>query len=113
MCLVAEDFWPAGFPRHCWEGLVVDCLPVVDCCLGSWVGYSWLSLVGYLGMAGWVGFVVQTPVPMEQAEQGWAIEPLALVVHSRFGWVSMPQMWEFVSCIVVLANPRPGPTTVA
>ena len=47
--LVVEDFGLAGLPRHCWEDLVVDCLPAVDCFLGSGVSYSWLSLVAYLG----------------------------------------------------------------
>ena len=47
MCLVVEDFGLASFPRHCWEGLVVDRLPTVDCCLGFGLGYFWLSLVGY------------------------------------------------------------------
>ena len=63
--LVIEDFGVTGLPQHCWEDLVVDCLLEVDCCLGSKVGYSWLALVGYWGLAGWDGFVVQTPIPME------------------------------------------------
>ena len=50
MRLVAEDFGLAGLPRHCWEGLVVDHLPVVDCCLGFGLGYFWLALVGYWGL---------------------------------------------------------------
>ena len=54
--------------RHCWEDFLVDRLPTVDCCLGSRVGYSWISLVGYWGMAGWDDFVVQTPIPMEKVE---------------------------------------------
>ena len=63
--LVVEDFGLASSPRHCWEDSVVDHLAVVDCCLGSGVDYSWLALVGYWGLAGWDGFVVQTPVPLE------------------------------------------------
>ena len=43
--LVVEDFGLAGSPRHYWEDLVVDCLPAVDCCLGSKLGYCLLSLV--------------------------------------------------------------------
>ena len=95
------------------EGLVVDHLPAVDCCLGSEVSYSWLALVGYWGLAGWDSLVVQTPVPMEQVEQGRGLDPLVQVVHSRFGWVAVPKMWEFAPRIVVLAKPRPGPDTVA
>ena len=45
--LVVEDFGLAGSPQDCWEDLVVDCLLVVDCCLGFKVSYSWLSLIGY------------------------------------------------------------------
>ena len=66
--LVIEDFGLAGSPWHCWEDLVVDRLPAVDCFLGFRVSYSWLSLVGCWGLAGWDGFVMQTPVPMEQVE---------------------------------------------
>ena len=68
--LVAEDFVLASLPQHCWEDLVVDCLLAVDYCLGSGLGYFWLNLVGYWGMAGWDGFAVQTAVPLEQVEQG-------------------------------------------
>ena len=66
--LIIEDIGWASSLWHCWEDLVVDRLPAVDFCLGSEVGYSWLTLVGYWGLAGWDGFVVQTPVPMEQVE---------------------------------------------
>ena len=66
--LVVEDFGWVVLLWHCWEGLVVDRLPVVDCCLGSGVGYFWLSIVGYWGLDGWDGFVVQTLVPMEWVE---------------------------------------------
>ena len=38
--LVVEDFGMVGFPQHYWEDLVVDRLPVVDCCLSFRVGYS-------------------------------------------------------------------------
>ena len=65
MSLVAEDFGLSGFPRHCWESLVVDRLPTVDCFLSSRVSYSYLSLIDYWGLAGWDGFVVQTPILME------------------------------------------------
>ena len=68
MHFAAEDFALAVLPWHCWEGLVVDRLPVIDCFLGPRLSYFWLSLVGYWGLAGWDGFVVQTPVPMEQVE---------------------------------------------
>ena len=83
------------------------------CFLNSQIGCFWLSLVGCWGLVGWDGFVVQTLVPMEWVEQGWGIEPLALVVHSIFGWVVAPQMWAFVLRIAVLVKPRPGPTAVA
>ena len=103
--------WPV-FPWHCWEVLVVDHLPTVDCFLGFGVGYSWLSLVEYWGLDGWDGFVLRALVPMEQVERGRGLELLALVVHSRFGWVVVPKMWEFSLHIAVLANPRPEPTAV-
>ena len=66
--LVVEDFGMTSLLQHCWEDLVVDLLPAVDCCLGSRIDYSWLSLVGYWGLVGWDGFVVKTLVPMEQVE---------------------------------------------
>ena len=50
---------------------------------------------------------------MEQVEQGQGIEPLALLVHSRFGWVAVPQMWAFAPRIAVLAKPRPEPAAMA
>ena len=111
--LVLEDFGLASLPQNCWEDFVVDLLPTVDYCLGSGISYSWLSLVGYWGLTGWGFFVVQTPVPTEQVELGQGLEPLALVVHSIFGWVVVPQMWAFARCIVFLAKPRPDPTVVA
>ena len=64
-------------------------------------------------MASWDGFVVQTPVPMEQVEQGWGLELLALVVHSIFGWMAVPQMWAFAPCIAMLAKPWLEPIAVA
>ena len=39
MHLVVEDFGQVGLLQHCWEGLVVDCLPVVGCFLGFGVDY--------------------------------------------------------------------------
>ena len=110
--LVAEYFGLVGLPQYCWEDLVVDRLLVVDCCLGSGVGYSWLALVGYWGLAGWDNFAVQTPVPTEQVEQEQGLEQLEPVVHSRLGWVLVPQMWEFVPRITMLSKPRPEPTMV-
>ena len=50
---------------------------------------------------------------MEQVEKGWGLERLAPVVHSRLGWVLVPQMWAFVPHIVVSAKLMPGPTAVA
>ena len=64
-------------------------------------------------MDGWGDFVVQTTVPMERVEQGRGLEPLALVVHIRFGWVAMPQMWAFALRISLLAKPRSELATVA
>ena len=75
--------------------------------------FSWLALVGYWGLAGWDGFVVQTPVPMEQVEQEWGLEQLAPVVHSRLGWVSVPQMWAFSPHIAVSIKLMPGLVVVA
>ena len=56
---------------------------------------------------------MQTPLSTEQVEKGRELEQLALVVHSIFGWVVVPKMWEFAPHIVVLAKPRPDPTMVA
>ena len=50
---------------------------------------------------------------MEQVEQGRGLEHLAPMVHSRLGWVLLPQMWEFAPHTVVLANPWPEPAAVA
>ena len=82
--LVIEDFGLVCFPQNYWEDLVVDCLPAVNCFLGFRVGYSWLSLVAYWRLASWDGFVVQTPIPMEQ---GRGLEQLVSMVHSRLGWM--------------------------
>ena len=49
--MVTEDFGLVDFPWHCWEDLVVDRLPAVDYLFGSRVDYSYISLVGYLGLA--------------------------------------------------------------
>ena len=118
--LVVRGFGLVNLPWHCWEGLVVDCLPVVgyflgcgvDYCLGFGVSYFWLALVGYWGLASWDSFVVQTPIPTEQVEKGRGIKQIAPVMHSRLGWVLVPQMWEFVLRIVVLSKPRPEPVVV-
>ena len=56
--LVIEDFGLAGFPWHCWEGLVVDRLPTVGYCLGCGASCFYLALVDCWGKAGWDSFVV-------------------------------------------------------
>ena len=56
---------------------------------------------------------MQTPTLKVLAEWGWGIEWLAKVVHRRLGGVKVPQMWEFVLHIVVLAKLVPGPAVVA
>ena len=56
---------------------------------------------------------MQILVPLVKVEQGQGLEPLALVVHNKFGWVARPQMWEFSLHIVVSAMPSPKPTAVA
>ena len=61
--LVMEDFGQVGLPRHCWEGLLVDLLPVIDYWVGFRASYSRPDLVDYWGLAGWDCFVVQTLVP--------------------------------------------------
>ena len=55
---------------------------------------------------------MQILVPIEQVEQGWGIELLALVVHNKFGWEGVPQMWEFSPCIIVSSMTRPDPAVV-
>ena len=66
-----------------------------------------------MGQAGWDGFVVQILVSTERVERGWGLEPLTLVVHNKFGWVVVPQMWAFSPCTIVLAMPWPDPAVVA
>ena len=60
-----------------------------------------------MGQAGWDGFAVRTFVPMEWVEQGQGLELVALVVHSIFVGVVVPQMWEFPPHTIVLAKPSP------
>ena len=55
---------------------------------------------------------MRTIIPTERVEQGQGLELFALVVHSIFVGVVVPQMWEFASYIVVLAKPWPEPATV-
>ena len=50
---------------------------------------------------------------MEWVEGGWGLELVALVVHSRFVWVEVPQMWAFAPHTVVLSKPWPEPAVVA
>ena len=83
--LVVGDFGWVSLLRHCWEGLVIDRLPVVGYWLGSGADYYGPHLVDYWGLAGWDDFVVKILVPVEQVEWGRGIEPLALVVHNKFG----------------------------
>ena len=107
---VMGGFGLDGLPQHCWEGSVVDRLPLVGYFLGCGPGYFELSLVDCWGQASWDGFVVRTLVPtewMEQVEQGRGLELVALVVHSIFVGVVVPQMWEFSPHTIVLANPWP------
>ena len=111
--LVAGGSRLADLPWHCWEGSVVDHLPVVGYFLGCRAGYFKLSLVDCWGQAGWVIFVVRTLVPTERVEQGWGLELVALVVHSICVGVVVLQMWEFSPHTTVLAKPWPGPTMVA
>ena len=110
--LVVEDFGMAGSQRHCWEDLFVDCFPAVDCCLNSRVSYSLLALVGYWGLVGWDGFVVQTPIPMEKVELGQGLEWLIQLVRSRLGG-KVPKMWEFFLYISMSTKLMPGPAAVA
>ena len=56
---------------------------------------------------------MRTLVPMEWLEWGRELELVALVVHSIFVGVVVPQMWEFSPHTVVLAKAWPGPTAVA
>ena len=56
---------------------------------------------------------MRTLVPTERVERGWGLEPPTLVVHNKFGWATVPQMWAFASRTTMLAMPRPKPTAVA
>ena len=56
---------------------------------------------------------MQILVPTEQVEQRWGLEPLALVVHNKFGWDAMPQMWAFSLHTAMLVIPWPEPGAVA
>ena len=71
--------------RHCWEGLVVDHLPVVDYCLGCRACCFHLSLVDCWGQAGWDGFVVRTLVPTERVEEGGGLH--------RLYWWCIVDLW--------------------
>ena len=55
---------------------------------------------------------MQTLVPTERVEWGWELELVALVMHSIFVGVVVPQMWEFAPHTVVLAKPWPEPAMV-
>ena len=55
---------------------------------------------------------MQTLVPTEWVEWGRRLELVALVVHSRFVGVEVPQMWSFSPHTAVLAKPWPEPTVV-
>ena len=54
---------------------------------------------------------MQILVPMELVGRG--LELVALVVHSRFVGVVVPQMWEFSPHTVVLAKSWLDPAAVA
>ena len=56
---------------------------------------------------------MRTLVPTERVEWGWGLELVALVVHSIFVGVVVPQMWEFSPHTVVLSKPWPEPAVVA
>ena len=56
---------------------------------------------------------MQILVPSERVEQGRGLEPLAMVVHNKFGWAAVPQMWAFTPRTAVLAKPWPEPVAVA
>ena len=55
---------------------------------------------------------MRTLVPTELVERGRGLELVALVVHSIFMGVVVPQMWEFSPRTTVLAKPFPKPTVV-
>ena len=52
-------------------------------------------------------------VPTEWVERGWGIKLVAMVVHSIFVGVVVPQMWEFAPRTAMLSVPRPNPAVVA
>ena len=54
---------------------------------------------------------MRTLVPMVRVERG--LELVALVVHSIFVGVVVPQMWAFSPHIAVLAKPWPKLAAVA
>ena len=56
---------------------------------------------------------MRTLVSIEQVERGMVLELVALVVHSRFLGVAMPQMWAFAPHTAVLAKPCPKLVGVA
>ena len=47
---------------------------------------------------------MQTLVLTEWAERGRGLGLPALVVHSIFGWVAVPKLWEFSLHTTVLAK---------
>ena len=56
---------------------------------------------------------MQILVPTEQVERQWGLKPPAVVVHNKFGWAAVPQMWVFSLCTAVLAMPWPKLAVVA
>ena len=48
---------------------------------------------------------MQLLVPTEWVEQGWGLELLSLVVHNKFRWVAVPQIWAFTPCTAMLDMP--------
>ena len=65
---------------------------------------SVVSSFPLLVVGGWlVGmiFYVQTLVPTILVKLGWGLEQLALVVHSIFVELGVPQMWASIPNIVV------------
>ena len=56
---------------------------------------------------------MQKLVPTERVEQGRGLELVALVVHSIFVGVVVPQMWEFAPHTAMLAMSWPEPAAVA
>ena len=56
---------------------------------------------------------MRTLVPTEWVERGLGLEIVALMVHSIFMGVVVPQMWSFVPHTIVLAKSWHEPTAVA